>query len=90
MKPLPDYNHSVVEQLNALTAAGTLQADAAQLGVAAHLDRILADLKARKPAKKKRARLDVRAQGRSSCARQGIVCLWQRRPRQDDADGHVL
>ncbi|HCD85594.1 MAG TPA: cell division protein ZapE, partial [Agrobacterium sp.] len=55
MKPLPDYNHSVVEQLNALTAAGTLQADAAQLGVAAHLDRILADLKARKPAKKKSA-----------------------------------
>lgn len=53
MQPLPDYNHSVVEQLNALTAAGTLQADAAQLGVAAHLDRILTDLKARKPAKKK-------------------------------------
>jgi cell division protein ZapE len=55
MQPLPDYNHSVVEQLNALTASGELTADAAQLGVAAHLDRILADLKLRKPAKKKSA-----------------------------------
>lgn len=55
MKPLPDYNHSVVEQLNTLTASGELKADAAQLDVAAHLDRILADLKIRKPAKKKSA-----------------------------------
>jgi len=52
---VPDYNHSVVEQLNALTASGELKADAAQLGVAAHLDRILSDLKLRKPAKKKSA-----------------------------------
>jgi cell division protein ZapE len=52
MKPLPDYNHSVVEQLNALTASGELKADAAQLAVAEQLDRILTDLKIRKPAKK--------------------------------------
>jgi cell division protein ZapE len=55
MKPLPDYNHSVVEQLNVLTAAGQLKADEAQLGVAANLDRILSELKARRPAKKKSA-----------------------------------
>ncbi|MEH3091715.1 MAG: cell division protein ZapE [Agrobacterium cavarae] len=55
MQRVPDYNHSVVEQLNALTASGELKADAAQLGVAAHLDRILSDLKLRKPAKKKSA-----------------------------------
>ncbi|WP_288430612.1 cell division protein ZapE [uncultured Agrobacterium sp.] len=55
MQPVPAYNHSVVEQLNALTASGDLKADAAQLDVAAHLDRILADLKLRKPAKKKSA-----------------------------------
>lgn len=55
MQPVPAYNHSVVEQLNALTASGELEADAAQLDVADHLDRILADLKLRKPAKKKSA-----------------------------------
>ncbi|WP_296020425.1 cell division protein ZapE [uncultured Agrobacterium sp.] len=55
MQPVPAYNQSVVEQLNALTASGELKADAAQLGVAAHLDRILSDLKLRKPAKKKSA-----------------------------------
>lgn len=55
MKPLPDYNHSVVEQLNVLTASGELKADPAQLEVAAQLDRILTDLKTRKPAKKKSA-----------------------------------
>ncbi len=55
MQRVPDYNHSVVEQLNALTASGELKADAAQLGVAAHLDRLLSDLKLRKPAKKKSA-----------------------------------
>lgn len=55
MQRVPDYNHSVVEQLNALTASGELKADAAQLSVAAHLDRILSDLKLRKPAKKKSA-----------------------------------
>ncbi len=55
MQRVPDYNHSVVEQLNALTASGELKADAAQLGVAARLDRILSDLKLRKPAKKKSA-----------------------------------
>ena len=55
MQPVPAYNQSVVEQLNALTASGELKADAAQLGVAAHLDRILSDVKLRKPAKKKSA-----------------------------------
>ena len=55
MQRVPDYNHSVVEQLNAMTASGELKADAAQLGVAAHLDRLLSDLKLRKPAKKKSA-----------------------------------
>ena len=55
MQPVPAYNQSVVEQLNALTASGALKADTAQLGVAAHLDRILSDLKLRKPAKKKSA-----------------------------------
>lgn len=55
MQPLPDYNHSVVEQLEALTASGELKADAAQLDVAHNLDRILTDLKIRKPARKKSA-----------------------------------
>ncbi|KQQ45437.1 ATPase [Rhizobium sp. Leaf311] len=55
MQPLPDYNHSVVEQLQALTASGELKADAAQLDVAHNLDRILTDLKIRKPARKKSA-----------------------------------
>ncbi|NTF33183.1 cell division protein ZapE [Rhizobium skierniewicense] len=55
MKPLPDYNHSVVEQLNALTASGELKADAAQMAVASQLDRVLTELKIRKPAKKKSA-----------------------------------
>lgn len=55
MQPLPDYNHSVVEQLNALTSSGELKADPAQLDVARHLDRILTDLKIRKPARKKSA-----------------------------------
>lgn len=55
MKPLPDYHHSVVEQLNALIASGTLKADTAQMDVATRLDRILTDLKIRKPARKKSA-----------------------------------
>ncbi|THV22396.1 cell division protein ZapE [Peteryoungia ipomoeae] len=52
MKPLPDYALSVAEQLRGMTKSGDLQADAAQLKVAEQLDRILSDLKARKPAAK--------------------------------------
>ncbi|MFY8098394.1 MAG: cell division protein ZapE, partial [Allorhizobium sp.] len=40
MQPVPDYGLSVVEQLRAMTEAGTLQADRYQLGVAEKLDRI--------------------------------------------------
>ncbi|PYB74033.1 cell division protein ZapE [Rhizobium wuzhouense] len=55
MQPIPDYALSVVEQLRAMTEAGTLQADPAQLQVAGKLDRILIELKARKPAAKSSA-----------------------------------
>ncbi len=55
MQPIPDYALSVVEQLRAMTQAGTLQPDAAQMQVAAKLDRILTELKARKPASKSSA-----------------------------------
>ena len=55
MEAIPDYTHSVVEELKALTAAGTLTADDAQLEVAAKLDRVLADLRGSRPAKKKSA-----------------------------------
>ena len=55
MQPIPDYALSVVEQLRAMTEAGTLKADAAQMGVASRLDRILTELKSRRPAAKKSA-----------------------------------
>lgn len=55
MQSVPDYGLSVVEQLCAMTEAGTLQADRYQLGVAEKLDRILTELKARRPAAKKSA-----------------------------------
>ncbi|MCB5202368.1 cell division protein ZapE [Neorhizobium sp. T786] len=55
MEAIPDYTHSVVEELKALAAAGTLTADKAQLEVAAKLDRVLADLREARPAKKKSA-----------------------------------
>jgi cell division protein ZapE len=55
MQPIPDYTFSVVEQLRAMTEAGTLQPDAAQMQVAVKLDRILTELKARKPASKSSA-----------------------------------
>jgi cell division protein ZapE len=55
MQPIPDYALSVVEQLRAMTQAGTLQPDAAQMQVAVKLDRILTELKARKPAAKSSA-----------------------------------
>lgn len=52
MQPVPDYGLSVVEQLHAMTQAGTLQPDSHQFGVAEKLDRILTEFKARKPAAK--------------------------------------
>lgn len=55
MQPVPDYGLSVVEQLRAMTEAGTLQPDRHQFDVAEKLDRILTELKARKPAAKKSA-----------------------------------
>ena len=55
MEPIPEYTASVVEELKALTASGTLTADAAQLDVAARLDRVLTCLRETRPAKKKSA-----------------------------------
>lgn len=55
MQPMPDYTLSVSEELKARTKSGELIADPAQMAVAARLDRILQDLKERKPAKKSSA-----------------------------------
>lgn len=55
MQPIPDYALSVSEQLKSLTESGALSADAAQMDVAGRLDRILADLKQRRPATKSSA-----------------------------------
>ncbi|MCJ7994364.1 AFG1 family ATPase [Rhizobium cremeum] len=55
MQPIPDYAASVAEQLRSMTEVGTLKADKAQMEVAGHLDRILHDLKQRRPAAKKSA-----------------------------------
>ncbi|NLS16976.1 cell division protein ZapE [Rhizobium sp. P40RR-XXII] len=55
MQPMPDYSLSVCEQLKALTASGSLQVDSAQLDVAKMLDRVLADLKRKRPAAKSSA-----------------------------------
>lgn len=55
MQPMPDYSHSVVEKLNALTAKGELQPDNAQMAVARQFDRVLSELRNRKPAKKSSA-----------------------------------
>ncbi|NLR99147.1 cell division protein ZapE [Rhizobium sp. P38BS-XIX] len=52
MQPMPDYSISVSEQLKALTASGSLSVDAAQMDVAKMLDRVLADLKQKRPAAK--------------------------------------
>jgi cell division protein ZapE len=52
MAQLPDYNNSVSDELNSLTAAGTLQMDRAQMAVAAKLDHVLAQLRECVPAKK--------------------------------------
>ena len=55
MQPIPDYAMSVAEQLRSMTEAGTLQADKAQMAVAVQLDRILHEMKQRRPAAKKSA-----------------------------------
>lgn len=55
MKPVPDYNHSVVERLNSMTTNGELQEDKAQLHVAELLDQVLLDLKSKRSAQKKSA-----------------------------------
>ncbi|KQV73199.1 cell division protein ZapE [Rhizobium sp. Root1220] len=52
MQPMPDYNLSVSEQLKSLTASGALQLDSAQMHVAKCLDRVLAQLKQKRPAAK--------------------------------------
>lgn len=52
MESLPDYNHSVGDELKAMVAAGTLTLDKAQLGVAERLDRVLSALREQRPAKK--------------------------------------
>ncbi len=52
MAKLPDYNNSVSDELNSLTASGALQLDRAQMAVAAKLDHILDQLRERVPAKK--------------------------------------
>ncbi|MEZ2129898.1 MULTISPECIES: cell division protein ZapE [unclassified Sinorhizobium] len=55
MQPMPDYTLSVSEQLKSLTVSGSLQVDSAQMEVAGYLDRVLADLKQRRPAAKSSA-----------------------------------
>lgn len=55
MQPMPDYAISVSEYLKSLTAAGSLQLDEAQMGVARALDRVLAGLKQKRPATKSSA-----------------------------------
>lgn len=55
MQPMPDYSISVCEQLKALTVSGSLQVDSAQMDVAKSLDRVLANLKQKRPATKSSA-----------------------------------
>ncbi|MGI2034867.1 cell division protein ZapE [Rhizobium panacihumi] len=55
MERIPDYKLSVGDELKSLTSAGKLQADAAQLEVAARLDHVLSSLRDMRPAKKKSA-----------------------------------
>ncbi len=52
MKPMPDYSLSVSERLKSLTMDGSLQADPEQIHVAERLDRVLSQLKERRPAAK--------------------------------------
>ncbi|MFD1746419.1 cell division protein ZapE [Rhizobium helianthi] len=55
MASLPDYKFSVSDELKALNAAGTLQADPEQMAVSGALDRVLASLREKGPAKKSSA-----------------------------------
>ena len=55
MQPMPDYSLSVSEQLKSLTASGSLQLDPAQMHVAKCLDRVLSELKQKRPASKSSA-----------------------------------
>jgi cell division protein ZapE len=55
MEAVPNYTHSVVEELKTLTESGRLTPDRGQLEVASKLDRVLSDLRDRRPAKKKSA-----------------------------------
>ncbi|MEN3148722.1 cell division protein ZapE [Neorhizobium sp. IRAMC:178] len=55
MEPIPEYTTSVGEELKALAVSGVLNADKAQLAVAAKLDHLLTCLRETKPAKKKSA-----------------------------------
>ena len=55
MQPMPDYSLSVSEQLKSLTASGSLQLDDAQMHVAKCLDRVLSELKQKRPAAKSSA-----------------------------------
>ena len=52
MKPMPDYSLSVSERLKSLTLDGSLRADPEQIHVAKRLDRVLSQLKERRPAAK--------------------------------------
>lgn len=55
MASLPDFKFSVSDELTALNAAGTLQADPAQMAVSNALDKVLASLREKVPAKKSSA-----------------------------------
>lgn len=55
MEPIPEYTSSVCEELKALASSGVLTPDAAQMAVAAKLDRVLVALREAKPAKKSSA-----------------------------------
>lgn len=55
MEAIPDYTHSVVEELKVKTAAGSLTPDRSQIEVAAKLDRVLGDLREARPARKQSA-----------------------------------
>lgn len=55
MASLPDYKFSLSEELKALTAAGKLQADPAQMAVAGAFDRVLGSLREKAPATKSSA-----------------------------------
>ncbi len=91
MQPIPDYTLSVSEHLKSLTASGSLQIDSAQMDVAKCLDRVLFELKRRRPAAKASSLGWLFAPKKKTAeAHQGSLYSRQRRPRQDNADGHLL